>query len=172
MIMELSDMLRYILSEGNKTRVSLQKELTMTKDYIHLEKIRYGNKLDLHISMPNDTGNLEIAPLLLLPFVENCFKHGASRVLKNPWINLKIEINGRKLSMKLMNGKTANSDEAPARSGTGINNVKRRLDLLYKNKYDLHIANESEVFVVNLNLDLMGSRTESTLQKNVISSYA
>ena len=173
MIMELSDMLRYILAEGNKSRVPLQKELAMIQDYIHLEKIRYGNKLDLHVSIPDHTVHLEIAPLILLPFVENCFKHGASKFLRNPWINLKLEIHGRKLSMKLMNGKTTNPDEELTRSGTGINNVKRRLELLYKNRYKLQITDEPDVFVVNLNLELTESRPESTtLQEPAMISYA
>ena len=96
MIMELSDMLRYILAEGSKLQVPLKKELTMIQDYINLEKVRYGNKLDLHLSIPEETGKLQIAPLLLLPFVENCFKHGASKFLTTPWINLKIEIKEKK----------------------------------------------------------------------------
>ena len=154
MIMELSDMLRYILAEGRKMLVSLKKELSMIQDYINLEKIRYGNKLDLHLSIPTDTDQLQIAPLLLLPFVENCFKHGASRFLTSPWINLKIEINGRQLTLKLMNGKDSNQQEMQPKSGLGINNVRKRLALLYPNKHQLEISNETEVFVVNLRIEL------------------
>jgi len=73
MIMGLSDMLRYILYEGQKPLVPLNQELLMITEYINLEKIRYGNKLDVHVLMPDKPGNLFIAPLLLLPFVENCF---------------------------------------------------------------------------------------------------
>ena len=164
MIMELSGMLRYILAEGNKARVPLQKELAMTQDYIHLEKIRYGNKLDLHVSIPDDTDNLEIAPLILLPFVENCFKHGASKFLKSPWINLQIEMNGRKLIMKLMNGKASDLPPVHPHSGTGINNVKKRLELLYPDKHQLQITDEPEVFVVNLSLELTESKPKSTIQ--------
>lgn len=154
MIMELSDMLRYILAEGGKARVPLQKELTMIQDYMNLEKIRYGNKLDLHLSLPDNTRNLQIAPLILLPFVENCFKHGASRFLNAPWIHLKIELEGQVLVMKLMNGKDPAHQERLPRSGTGIANVKKRLDLIYPGKYELDITDEPEVFVVNLRLQL------------------
>ena len=83
MIMELSDVLRYILAEGSKELVPVQKELAMIQEYMNLEKIRYGNKLDLHLYLPDNSGNLKIAPLLLLPFVENCFKHGASGLLSS-----------------------------------------------------------------------------------------
>ncbi|KIC91661.1 hypothetical protein HY58_05370 [Flavihumibacter sp. ZG627] len=154
MIMELSDMLRYILAEGGKALVPLNKELDMIQDYINLEKIRYGNKLDLHLSIPTDANHLYIAPLLLLPFIENCFKHGASRFLHSPWINLKIEISGRHLTMKLMNGKESNQPNSQDRSGTGINNVQQRLKLLYPGKHDLQISDETEVYVVNLRLEL------------------
>ena len=154
MIMELSDMLRYILAEGRKPLVPLQEELSMIQDYINLEKIRYGNQLDLHISIPTDTGHLQIAPLLLLPFIENCFKHGASKFLTAPWINLKIEINGRQLTLKLMNGKDPNQQDRQPKSGLGINNVRKRLALLYPNKHELQISNETDVFVVNLRIEL------------------
>ena len=161
MIMQLSDLLRYILNEGNKTDVTLNKELMMLKDYINLEKVRYGNKLDLHISLPEETGNVQITPLLLLPFVENCFKHGASKFLIHPWINLKIEIKGTTMIMKLMNGKDTLQSGAVVKSGTGIANVKKRLELLYKDKYELQITDEPEVFVVNLKLELTEGKPES-----------
>ena len=154
MIMTLSDLLRYILAEGNKTCVPLRKELTMLNDYINLEKIRYGNKLDMHVSLPEQTNDLQITPLLLLPFVENCFKHGASKFLTNPWINLKIELRDTTMMMKLMNGKDILQAENPVKLGTGIENVKKRLELLYKDKYVLQIINEAEIFVVNLKLEL------------------
>jgi LytS/YehU family sensor histidine kinase len=158
MIMELSDMLRYILAEGGRPLVPLHKELTMIQDYINLEKVRYGNKLRLHLSFPPDTGNLQIAPLLLLPFVENCFKHGASQFLRSPWINLRIEISGRELQMKLMNGKDPDHQDDQPKSGIGINNVKKRLELLYPDKYDLQVIDEPEVFIVSLRLRLAEGR--------------
>ncbi len=161
MIMGLSDLLRYILSEGNKTAVSLRKELMMLNEYINLEKVRYGNKLELHISIPQETGNLQIAPLLLLPFVENCFKHGSSKFLIHPWINLKIELKGNTLIMKLMNGKEIQQVEETVKSGTGVLNVKKRLELLYKDKYELQISDEQEIFVVNLKIELTEGKPES-----------
>lgn len=160
MIMQLSDLLRYILSEGNKPAVQLKKELTMLHDYINLEKVRYGNKLDLHISLPEDTRNLVIAPLLLLPFMENCFKHGASKFLKHPWINLKVRLVGRTLELKLMNGKEIHHAEEKNNLGTGINNVQRRLELLYKDRHELQITDDTEVFVVNLKLELEEGKPE------------
>jgi sensor histidine kinase YesM len=157
MIMGLSDLLRYILYECNQPLVPLEKELKMLRDYILLEQIRYGNKLDLNIDLPDNTHGLQIAPLLLLPFVENCFKHGASRILEQPWISLHITLEEDWMKMKLLNGKVP--DSAPASSnGIGINNVVKRLELLYPQKHHLSIANDEDVFIVNLKLQLEGSK--------------
>jgi len=155
MIMGLSDLLRYILYEGRKPLVPLDKELQMILEYINLEKIRYGNKLDLHYLIADKTKDVYIAPLLLLPFVENCFKHGASNMLQNPWINLTIEVKETTLVMKLMNGKIDNNDITPPKPGIGISNVRQRLELLYKDKHELHIREEEDVFIVDLRIELV-----------------
>lgn len=155
MIMGLSDMLRYILYEGQKPLVPLKQELDMTSEYISLEKIRYGNKLDVHVLTPDKVDEIYIAPLLLLPFVENCFKHGTSNMLQNPWINLTVELKETTLVMKLMNGKAPLNVHIQNQRGIGINNVRQRLNLLYNAKYDLQIREDEEVFVVDLRVELV-----------------
>ena len=160
MIMGLSDILRYILYEGQKPLVPLKQELTMITEYINLEKIRYSNKLDAHVLLPDKLENLYIAPLLLLPFVENCFKHGASNMLENPWINLTIELKNTTLVMKLMNGKAFSKKHVHEQSGIGINNVRQRLEFLYKEKYDLQIIEDEDVFVVDLRVEIVYVETQ------------
>jgi sensor histidine kinase YesM len=155
MIMGLSDTLRYILYEGQKSLVPLKQELTMLNEYINLEKIRHGNKMDVHVSMPDKTDDLHIAPLLLLPFIENCFKHGTGNGLQNPWVNLTVEIMDTRLEMKLMNGKTQLSCTDEGKRGMGIGKVRQRLDLLYKDKYDLQVTEDEEVFIVDLWIELV-----------------
>jgi LytS/YehU family sensor histidine kinase len=174
MIMELSHILRYVLEEGKHELVRLENELQMLTDYIHLEKLRYDEKLDLHLLLPSKAAEVYITPLLLLPFVENCFKHGTSKMLNNPWINLKIELQDTLLVMKLMNGKKTSPDTHNGREGTGIVNVKKRLELLYKDKYDLQINEDEEVFVVNLKLELVeGASTKPVyLSLNPRKEYA
>ena len=166
MIMGLSDMLRYILYEGQKPLVPLKQELMMVTEYVNLEKIRYGNKLDVHILIPDKHNDLYIAPLLLLPFVENCFKHGTSNMLQDPWINLTIELRDTTLVMKLMNGKASVNGNIQSKSGIGINNVRQRLDLLYKDKYELQIREEEEVFVVDLKVELVRIKKEGVSDLN------
>ena len=162
MIMGLSDMLRYILYEGQRSVVPLKQELIMIVEYIELEKMRYGNRLDVHVQTPVETGDLSIAPLLLLPFVENCFKHGASNVLENPWINLTMELRDTTFVMKLMNGKAPTNDTPQGEHGIGIRNVQQRLELLYENKYELQVREEENVFVVDLRVELVRMENPET----------
>ena len=153
LVMGLSDMLRFMLYECNQPLVPLTKELKMIQDYITLEQIRYDDHLDVHIDLPAETNNLGIAPLLLLPLVENCFKHGTSHMLEQPWLNLQVTLEQNRMYVKLMNGKI---NEVPNNNhiGIGISNVRKRLDLLYAGKHELTITDEEDVFIVNLWLQL------------------
>lgn len=154
MIMGLSDILRYILQEGSKSQVLLSQELKMIEDYMLLEQIRYGNRLEINKDLPERTGNLAIAPLLLLPFVENCFKHGTSHLLEQAWIRLAISLNGNKMRMTLINAKLPGHEQEKQISGTGIANVRKRLELLYPGRHELVITEEEDVFIVNLRVEL------------------
>ena len=153
MIMGLSQLLRYMLYECNKPLVPLDKELKMISDYLSLEKTRYENDLDLALQIPKQRTNLLIAPLLLLPFIENAFKHGASQMTEQAWISLTLAISDDNLSMKLVNGKPAGSgNKVP---GIGIENARKRLELLYPATHSLLIVEEDEMYVVNLELKLI-----------------
>ena len=154
MITRLSGLLRYTLYEGNQPLVPLQQEVQMVQDYIEIEKIRYGNQMELHIDLPETTTNFYIAPLLLLPLVENCFKHGTSQVLEQPWVHLQASIVDEQLHMKLLNGKVNEDNGNTTASGIGIKNVRERLSLLYPGKHELTITSEEEVFIVNLKVQL------------------
>ncbi len=153
LITGLSDILRFILYEGSNSVVPLSKELQMIRDYIDLEKIRYGNRLELHLDLPDHADELYITPLLLLPLVENAFKHGASSMLEQPWISMRVSLKDNRMHMKLVNGKARVSQPAKF-SGIGIRNVKTRLALLYPGKYEFNITNEEEVFILNMKVEL------------------
>jgi len=143
-----------MLYECNQRVVPLAKELKTIKDYISLEQIRYGNKLDIHLDIPEKTNELYIAPLLLLPLVENCFKHGTSTMLEQPWISLQITLDKNEMQMKLINGKTAENNDTDRKPGIGISNVEKRLALLYPKKHEFVITNDPDVFVINLKIEL------------------
>ncbi|MFT3674925.1 MAG: sensor histidine kinase [Chitinophagaceae bacterium] len=159
MVSGLSAILRFILYESAHGKVLLSKELELLQNYINLENIRYSNKLDLHIDLPANTGNLMIEPLLLLPLVENCFKHGASQMLEQPWISLQITLQDAEMNMKLINGKASEAVHNHQPSGIGIQNVRKRLELLYPGKHYFSITDDEDVFIVNLKLELERSAT-------------
>jgi hypothetical protein len=150
----LSDMLRFILYECNQPLIPLSKEIRMIKDYIHLEQARYGNKLDLHVDLPEETNEFAISPLLLLPLVENSFKHGASNMLEHPWISLQITMQENEMTMKLINGKPVPQTGQAPNQGIGLLNVEKRLALLYPEKHELTITNDTDVFIINLKIEL------------------
>lgn len=152
LVMGLSDMLRYMLYECNQPLVPLHKEIKMLKDYVVLEQIRYNSQLDINMDLPEHTEGLYIAPLLLLPFAENCFKHGASQMLEHPWMSLTISMEGRQMKMKLMNGKAGGIEKTA--SGIGITNVQKRLTLLYPDQHQLKITDAGDAFIVDLKLYL------------------
>ncbi|MNE31998.1 Sensor histidine kinase YehU [compost metagenome] len=154
LIVKLSSLLRYILTECNQSRVPLVRELKMIENYMELEKIRYGERLDMQVIITGNPENKAIAPLLLLPFIENSFKHGTSNVLQNPWIELKLVITDQNLSMELVNGQSAASQAYDKNNGIGLANVQKRLNLLYGDQHTLKIDAEKEVFKIQLTVKL------------------
>jgi hypothetical protein len=154
MIANLSHMLRYILYEGNRPLVPLSKEVELLRTYIGLERVRYGSGLDVHLDTPIIVEDLHIAPLILLPLVENCFKHGVSNIVENPWINMNISIDGDWMTMKLINGKAPGYSTEKSATGIGLKNVQKRLTLLYPGKHFIKLTDEEDVFIVDLKMEL------------------
>jgi LytS/YehU family sensor histidine kinase len=150
MLEQLTDMLRYILNECNRSFVPLEKEIKMVQDYITLEKIRYGDRLKMDLEIKGDYRNKMIAPLLLIPLVENSFKHGASKMLEHPFVHLNITIDGRNLLFLLSNSRPDEVTLTQHKTHIGLNNVKKRLQLLYPATHELKIAESTgsiEVFM-------------------------
>lgn len=151
-VTHLSHLLRYILYECNEAEVPLSKEIEVLKQYIELEKIRYGARIDVSFKSSYSVDDLKIAPLLLLPFVENSFKHGISEQLEQCWVNLHIHTSGNKLHFHLTNSNSGNS--MAEKGGFGLQNIKKRLDLLYKGKHRLVIKDEDDMYLIKLELEL------------------
>lgn len=154
-VLKLSELLRYMLMESKNGFIPLSKEISMIRHYIALEQVRFGDRLDLGLNLKGDVENINIAPLLLLPVVENAFKHGANEMLERPWISLDICLTDSKLKLKLINGKPPYSNKLNSlSSGIGLTNLKKRLDLLYPGKHKLQTSNEEESYTVNMELEL------------------
>jgi sensor histidine kinase YesM len=148
-VLKLSDLLDYMIYKSNDAFVPLKKELEILEGYIELEKMRYNKRLDFKYEVRGDATSYEVAPLILLPFVENCFKHGASKDRAKPKIHLEIEMNSDFLWLKVVNSVPAEKkDEQPEKEGIGLKNVQRRLELIYPGQHDLQIRPEGNLFTV------------------------
>ena len=154
LVNKLSGMIDYITTEGAKSFVPVEKEIQLINDYIGLEKVRYGDRLDMQVEINGDYKNKMIAPLLLIPFVENCFKHGASVMRGQQWIRLSIQIKENQLDLHLSNSKPPQAIGTINKKGIGLANVRKRLQLLYPEKHFLQIESTSDSFIVHLQVSL------------------
>jgi sensor histidine kinase YesM len=177
LLLKFSDLLSYLLYECDDAKVPLQKELIMMKEYMVMEKIRYGDSLEMEIDIKGNTGNKKIAPLLLLPFVENSFRQCNSNA-EQSWINLELSIEENMLTMKLMNGIDIEKNGQEV-SSDEIINVQKRLELLYSGNFELKMYAEHEICMtflkINLSekLNLQSIMTSITFNDhNSISGYA
>lgn len=155
MVIQLSNLLEYTLYSGKRTEVELNEELRQLRGYIDLEKLRFGKRLRIETEFTEDGDDLLIAPLMLLPFLENSFKHGASNDLKSPFIELKVAVKDNQLLFTLSNSYRSESGKFEGyQERIGLKNVKRRLELLYPDKHSLEIVQKEDVFDVKLTLEL------------------
>jgi len=150
LILKLSDLMKYILYETNVPRVPLEKEIRHLHNYMELEKIRYKDNFDIFFKQRGDISKTSIAPLLLLPFVENAFKHGFSESMQNAWISIDVEVSDDTFSFSVENSLPVNTKTSEIVTGLGLKNVMRRLDLLYPGSHELKIKNENNSYSVRL----------------------
>jgi sensor histidine kinase YesM len=165
-IKKLSALLRYIIYECNQPLVKLEKELRMIKDYIDLEKIRYGESFNMSLQIQGDAVDKMICPLLLIPFLENSFKHGASQMLTHPWVNLDILIEEQHLHFNLSNSIPTLKGEKTITKGLGLSNVKKRLAILYHGTHSLNIIENAMSFSVSMKIPLFNP--DENVQKEFI----
>lgn len=158
MIRKLAGMLRYIIIDCSQPFVPLYGEIKMVQDYIALEKIRYGEQIKMSITIEGDTENKKIAPLLMIPLVENSFKHGASKMIHSQWVNLEIKINDEDLYFLMINNKPAQAENGITNGHVGLKNVKKRLQLLYPGKHEMIIVSEKETFTVSMKVSLLNEK--------------
>lgn len=154
-VLKLSDILRYILYDSGEKVVGLKKEIEYLESYLELEKIRFGKRLKTKIEINGDPAGKEIVPMIFLPFVENSFKHGVNSNIGNSFVNICFDITDEGLVFKIENDKSTHklSESIDYQGGIGIMNVKKRLNLLYPEKYELIIDEEGDTFVVTLILN-------------------
>ncbi|MBO3697261.1 sensor histidine kinase [Roseivirga sp. E12] len=156
-VLKLSGMLDYMLYQCKDDEVPVKKEIAFIQDYIDLESLRYGDKLSLSFTHQLHAPNVMIAPLILISFVENAFKHGPSKNLKDSTIRIELTTNEEQLHFKVLNTLPTNKQadtEDETRAGIGFSNSQRQLELNYKNNYDLKSTKTDKDFQVSLTINL------------------
>ena len=152
-LLKFSDILSHQLYDYNKDYVDLNKEIEYLENYIELQKMRHDEEvLDLKYNLPKQNGDLKIAPMLLIPFVENAFKHGSNSTGFMVKIELKFEEDT--LQFETQNTFNPNKKSNHKVGGIGQKNVKRRLELMYPDQYDLDIRNDKKIFHATLKIKL------------------
>jgi sensor histidine kinase YesM len=160
MLLRLSELLRYSVYDAKDTFVPLKDELNYLKNYIEFEKIRIGDRLDLKVDIENfNLENIRIAPMLLVVFVENAFKHAKNNLNENIQIeiSMKLWINQILFAVKNSHKDTGTSDVMNKHSGFGLQNTIKRLELQYPNAHDLKIEKDEDSFSVMLRVNIKRS---------------
>jgi len=155
-ILQLSDILKYNLYETGQPRVKLGKEIGMIRDYIEMYRHRTDPDItDIRLEINGDPGELVIAPMLLIPFIENSFKHGLHGGSGSSFIEIRLTVSGQELQFMVRNS-CGDEDEIELDQfkGIGIDNTIQRLELLYPGKHSIDIENRKDIFIVNLSIEL------------------
>lgn len=151
-VMQLSKILRYMLYECAVEKVPISKEIQVIEDYLALEKLRYNDRLEVDFEKEIDGSVSEIAPLLLLPFIENAFKHGVDSTRFETWVKIRLAVKNGQLNFKVANakeGKVIENDQ-----GIGLKNIRRQLALIYPEKHQLAVKETDRSYEIVLNLNL------------------
>ncbi len=154
-IAKLSQMMRYMIYDSNYLQVPLTKEIEYMQNYISLERLRLNDQIPIKFDIQGNTQGVLIAPLIFITFLENSFKHGVSNNHPNAWVNISIGLNGSECIYKVENSKVPTTKpEAEEKSGIGLQNVKRRLELSYPQRHLLTIEDKPDRYSVQLKIIL------------------
>jgi hypothetical protein len=151
-LLKLSDMLRYILYECNADRVNLANELTYIKNYIDLKRLKDSKGLNISLNLEEGPTGYQIAPMILIPFIENAFKHSNIENLESGWIKIDLKFEKQTLNFTVENTLPETPFTKDQQGGIGLKNVKRHLELLYPDKHNLEITNSLKKFSIALKI--------------------
>lgn len=152
-ILRLSKILRFMLYETSGDYISIEQELKIIADYIELEKLRYDPSLRVNFNYDVQDLRQSLPPLLLIPLVENAFKHGVSETRSRPFVDIHLSVNNRQLTFVVKNSTEESSGQETLKENIGLSNLRRQLELLYK-EYDLSIQQRAAVFTASLKINL------------------
>ena len=152
-ILKLSELMRYNIYEADKEFVFLKDEINYVQNFIDLQRIRLAKNVDIDYYVRGKIGDKKIEPLIFLPFIENAFKHGIDYA-NNCSIDIEITIDNKEISLLVINSTSGRKEKISKQSGVGLSNIKKRLELLYKDRYELTVNENENKFMVKLNLIL------------------
>jgi len=154
LILKLSDLLRFMLYECNRPYIPLRQEIKVLEDYVALEKLRYGERLDLSLTVdPELNGETQMPPLIFLAFVENAFKHGVSAQPDESFIDILVQGEKDDILLTVKNTAYTNQkDKTGFQEGIGLSNIKRQLELIFEDRYSLNQDNENGIFITELRI--------------------
>lgn len=153
-ILKLTELLDYLVYRANLDKVALSKEVQLLENYVDLEKLRYGEKLNVEMDIALHNDGVQVAPLILLPFAENCFKHGGPGADGLFRIRIKLHSDDQRLHFEITNSKKKRRENNPVNGGVGLENIRQRLTLLYPNRHKLNISDEAETYGVKLVIEV------------------
>ncbi len=152
---KLSKMMRYMIYDSNHPKVLLSKEIEYMQNYISLEQLRLNNEVPVNFKVEGELENMRIAPLIFITFLENAFKHGVNNKTSEAWVDVSILLNGNECVYTVANSKQPlPQDSKEGKSGIGLQNVQRRLELSYPNQYTLKVEDKENSYSVQLNIKL------------------
>ncbi len=157
MILKLAEIMRYMLYEANQDRVELTKELSYVENYIELQKIQLEGRGEIIYEVHGNTADLKIAPMMLISFIENCFKHSAETKTDGLRIIIRMEITDDKIDLYTENSferQEADEKDPLQAGGIGLKNVERRLELIYPEKHQLIVKELRQLYIINLSINL------------------
>ncbi len=152
-LIRLSELLRYMLYDSNSDKITVDREIEHLQHYITLQQLRFSDEVEVQTEIFNECETCSIEPMLLVPFIENAFKHSIG-LQKDPFIHVRLQVKEQLLDFSVKNNYTKENNSRDKSSGIGLMNVKNRLQLLYPGKYLLDIEDEDGIFSVHLKLDL------------------
>ncbi len=152
-ILRLSKILRFMLYEAGGAYIAIEQELKIISDYIALEKLRYDDSLRINFNYDIEDMKQALPPLLLIPIVENAFKHGVSETRNRPFVDIHLSVNQRQLAFVLKNSSDAFSGERIVKENIGLSNLSRQLELLYTD-FNLSVQQSESVFTATLKINL------------------
>jgi LytS/YehU family sensor histidine kinase len=152
--MKLSEMMRYMLYDSNASQIELEREIQFINNYLELQRLKKDETMQISFEVSGVKGRHKITPLLLIAFFENCFKHGDIETNPKGWIKAELTLNDTLMQLVVSNSRKRGLLPGDKASGVGLDNVRKRLSILYEGKHQLEILDENNQYKVNLTLIL------------------